>query len=137
MKKQFAFIFIVILTVLASCSKNDSTSTPATLSGTWKISSLSIDGIDKTSLVSAYTITFDDNGMMSVRDSVNTFDCNWSDNGGMMNGMDDFHFDMSACPDNSPMHELDADWVMDSQMENECSFHEKDSGNNILTLARI
>ena len=137
MKKQFAFILVLMLAVLASCSKNDSSTSSASLSGAWKISSLSISGIDKTSLVSQYTITFEDNGMMSVYDSIDTFDCGWTEGGGMMNGMDDYHFDMSGCPDDSPMHELDADWVMDSQMDNACSFHEKDSINNILALVRI
>jgi len=135
MKTQFGFVLVLMLFLVPSCKKNDSTT--ASLSGSWKISSLVIDGIDKSGSVSQYSISFNDNGMMSVHDSINTFNCNWSDSGMMESGMEDYHFDMMGCPDGSPMKELDADWVMDSQTDNSMMFHEKNSSSSVLDLEKI
>ena len=126
----------LLVMFIFSCSKNDNNTT--TLTGSWKVSSLVVNGNDLTAECEPYTITFNENGMMSVHDSANTYTCGWSENSGMMHdGMMDYHFDMGGCADDSPMQELDHDWVTDTQTEQSCSFHEKDAISNILSIEKI
>jgi len=127
-------VSVVIIAAFSSCQKEQIKTTP--IAGTYRVSSLIINGTDITQSMAGYTIKFDDNGTMSVKDSMNTYNCNWTDEG-MMNDMHDYHFDLGDCPDNSPMQELNADWMMDSHTDNACSFHQRYSSNNVLSLQKI
>jgi hypothetical protein len=136
MKLFNSFLAILIVVIgFSSCQKEPIVTKP--IAGTYKVSSLIISETDKTQDMTPYTITFDDNGMMTINDSAGSYSCEWSDNCGMMNDMHEYHFDMGGCPDDSPMKLLDHDWVMDSQNDQACSFHQKDDNSNTLSLQKI
>lgn len=132
-----------MLVVTVSCTKEENQN--SSLVGSWKVSSLIINGNEMAPEMAAYTITFNENGMMSVHDSMNTYQCNWTDNG-MMNGgmmgsgmseMHEYNFDMMGCPNDSPMQMLNEDWILTQSSETRLNFEDSGSGSNTLCLTRI
>lgn len=144
MKSSISILAVLmLLTVTFSCTKEENQN--PSIVGNWKVSSLIINGNEMAPELSAYTITFDENGMMSVHDSMNTYQCNWSDkgmmNGGMMGSgmaeMHEYNFDMMGCPDDSPMQMLNEDWIISQSNATQMCFEDGASGSKSLCLTRI
>ena len=129
-------ILFLVIAALFSCSKNDNNTT--TLTGSWKVSSLVVDGNDMTSECEPYTIMFNEDGSMDVMDSTNQCSCEWQEHSGMMNSsMMNYQFNMMGCPDDSPMNYIDGDWELTHSTSDMMQFEDANGANSHLYLARI
>ena len=127
---------IVTIYTIVSCSKDENQTT--SLTGSWKVSSLIIDGTDMTSQCKQFTVTFNGDGTMNVCDSLSTWACSWIEHSGMMSSsMMAYHFDMHGCPDDSPMQYLENDWLLIETDNQIATFKDGGSQNCSLILTRI
>lgn len=81
MKKILQIISVLLLSVfmfLTGCNKMQQNTTTTTITGSWKISSLSKNNVDLTSQYTSYTMSLYNNGQMNIAGNGNSYSGTWS-----------------------------------------------------------
>lgn len=113
MKNYFKLSILAFVLLIASCKKDNVTSSP--IEGNWAVSSFVDNGTDKTSQFLAYDFTFDKSGNMQIKGGSMMSMCNWTKLDSVYRfNMMGMHSDVLAT--------LDDNWMLTNFSGNTCNF---------------
>jgi hypothetical protein len=130
MKKLAVFLALVVLVSLGACNRGEDINDKITV-GTWRVSYISLNGDESTSLFYGYVFTFSPDGSVKVTRP------NLPDAIGTWNGHDRnsrFDLDFSAT---GLIQRVVSDWVVDDVKSDEILLHESGYPLNQLEFVRI
>jgi hypothetical protein len=146
MKKLLFYIMVLMLTIISSCSKDNSSSSVkddvvnTASSGTWKITYFFDTDKEETSNFSGYNFTFGSNNVLSASSVTNNYTGTWSimNNNSNDDTLSDLDFTISfASPE--LFNDLNEAWEILSKTESKIELRHVSGGNggtDLLTFGK-
>jgi len=136
MKKLLFYIMVLMLTIISSCSKDNSSSSVkddvvnTASSGTWKITYFFDTDKEETGNFTGYNFTFGSDGVLTARNGINTYSGSWSITSSSSNddSLDDLDF-MIFFTTPSDFEELSEDWEILSRSDSKIELRHISGGN--------
>ena len=139
MKNIISISILALLMIVASCKKEDNSSSTSSINSTiqqgkWKVTSFIDSGNDETNHYSNYEFQFNSDGTVTAIKTGSTVNGTWS------NGNDDSQLKLYLTFSTTPFDELNDDWHITSQSDSQIKLEDVSGGNggtDYLTFQKI